>query len=198
MCEKCYSYIYDCILAPLPINHVLRGYIDNKSLKTCLHEVAECISRVLKECVNNRKLIDCLNLFGETYEVNQEVLSTIVPKEYKEQKYDERMWNKFKEVNQDNFKDLNHAIDICMDNMVVKKNQSKEQILEHFFMHKLRHLLFVLPDIHKEHTEKRGVYNGKSLGSVPQDKINYIRRMAGLPVKDEVYISIDTIYDLYD
>jgi hypothetical protein len=81
--------------------------------------------------------------------------------------------------------------------MVVKKFPCKEQILEHFFMHKLRHLLFVLPDIHKEHTEKKGFENGRSLGSVPQHRIDYIRRMAGLPVNEEVCITMYSLDELY-
>jgi hypothetical protein len=201
MCGKCYSYIYDFILTPLPINHILNGYIDNKAFKRCSHEVTECISRALRDYVNNRTLIDCYKLFRETYDANAQVMDLIereVPKECKEQKYDEWIWNKFKETNQEDFKELDHAIQICMDSMVVKKIKFKEQLLEHFFMHKLRFLLHVLPDIHKEHTEKKEFVNVKSLGSVPQHRIDYIRRMAGLPVKEEVSIRMYTLDELYN
>lgn len=202
MCEQCYSFIYDYILTPLSIKHILSGYIDLKAFKRCSHEVADCISRALRGYVNNRTLIDCYKLFRETYKANEDVLCAIqtieVPKESKEQKYDEWIWNKFKETNQEDFKELIHAIQICMDGMVVKKIKFKEQLLEHFFMHKLRYLLEVLPDIHKEHTEKLKLENVKSLGPVPQHRIDYIRRMAGLSAKDEVYISIYNIDDLYN
>jgi len=201
MCEKCYSYIYDFILTPLSIKHILSGYIDLKAFKRCSHEVADCISRALRDYVNNRTLIDCYKLFRETYEANAQVMDLIepeVPKECKEQRYDEWIWNKFKETNQEDFKELNHAIQICMDNMVVKKIKCKEQLLEHFFMYKLRYLLNVLPDIHKEHTEKIKLENVKSLGSVPQHRIDYIRRMAGLPVKEEVYVSVFGFDELYN
>jgi len=201
MCEKCYSYIYDFIITPLSINHILHGYIDYKSLNRCSHEVVYCISRALKDYVNNKTLIDCFKLFRETYEANVEMMklldNTEVPKECKEYRYDEFIWTKFKETNQNEFNELNHAIQICMDSMVVKKIKCKEQLLEHFFMHKMRELLHVLPDIHKEHTEKKGYVNLKSIGSVPQDRIDYIRRMAGLPVKEEVYISIYGLDELY-
>ncbi len=159
MCEKCYSYIYDFIVSPLSTNHLLHGRIDYKSLDRCSHEVADCISRALKDYVNNKTLIDCFKLFRETYETNIEVIEIFdkieVTKECKEQRYDEFIWIKFKEVNNEEFKEINHAIQLCMDSMVVKKIQCKEQLLEHFFMHKLRILLNVLPDIHKEHTEKK-------------------------------------------
>jgi hypothetical protein len=202
MCEKCYSYIYDFILSPLSITHILNGYIDRKAFKRCSHEVADCISRALRDYVNNRTLIDCYKLFRETYVANAEIMDIIrpgeIPKEYREQMYDEWLWNKFNETNQEDFKELNHAIQICMDNMVVKKIKFKEKLLEHFFMHKLRHLLAVLPDIHKEHTEKIKFENVRSLGTVPQDRIDHIRRIAGLPVKEEVSISMYKDDDLYN
>jgi hypothetical protein len=183
------------------MTHILNGYIDRKSFKRCSHEVADCISRALRAYVNNRTLIDCYKLFRETYDVNVQMMDLIepldIPKESKEQRYDEWIWNKFKETNQEDFNELNHAIQICMDNMVVKKIKCKEQLLEHFFMHKLRFLLHVLPDIHKEHTEKKGFDNGRSLGSVPQHRIDYIRRMAGLPVKEEVSITMYSLDELY-
>jgi len=182
------------------MNHLLYGYIDYKSLNRCSHEVVYCISRALKGYVKDLVLIDCYKLFRETYEKTQEVLDVLepteIPKECKEQIYDEWIWNKFKETNKEEFNELTHAIQICMDSMVIKKIKCKEQLLEHFFMHKLRALLHVLPDIHKEHTEKKEYVNVKSLGSVPQHRIDYIRRMAGLPVKEEVYISVfDELYN---
>jgi hypothetical protein len=85
-----------------------------------------------------------------------------------------------------------------MDSMVIKKIKCKEQLLEHFFMHKLRALLHVLPDIHKEHTEKKEYLNVKSLGSVPQYRINQIRRKAGLLVDEHVCISILGYDELYN
>jgi len=202
MCGKCYTYIYDFILSPLSINHLLRGHIDYKSLNKCSLEVADCISRALKDYVNNQALVDCFKLFRQTYEANVEVMAIFdnieIPKESKEYQYDEYIWTKFKEVNQDEFKELDHAIQICMDSMVVKKIKCKEQLLEQFFMHKLRPLLDVLPEIHKEHTEKKEYMNVKSTGSVPQYRIDHIRRMAGLPVKDETYISVLGFDELYN
>jgi hypothetical protein len=201
MCELCYSFIYDFILSPVPINHLVSGHIDGKSLKRCLHEVTDCISRALRGYVKDIILIDCFRLFRETYEANAEIIDLIepeVPREYKEQRYDEWMWNKFKETNQEEYKELHHAIQVCMDNMVVKRVMCKELMLEQFFMHKLRNLLVILPDIHKEHSEKRVFEHVNSLGSVPQNRIDYIRRMAGLPVKEEVYISIYSINEFYN
>lgn len=201
MCEKCYSYIYDFIITPLSINHLLRGHIDEKALKRCSHEVSDCISRALSKYTIDTHLIHCMKIFRDAYKTNIKVLDMIqrieIPENCKEHKYDEFMWNKFKETNQEDFKELNHAIQICMDSMVVKKIQCKEQLLEHFFMHKLRILLLVLPDIHKEHIEKKGFQNVKSPGSVPQYIINQIRRNAGLPVDDDVCISMfyDELYN---
>ena len=45
----------------------------------------------------------------------------------------------------------------------------------------------VLPDIHREHTEKKKYDNIKSLGPVPQDRLNMIRVKAGLPVVKTMY-----------
>lgn len=189
-------------MTPLSTNHLLRGYINAKAFNQCSHDVAECVSRALTKYTKDPSLIHCFQLFRETYEKTQEVLDIVeptnIPKECKEQRYDEWIWNKFKEMNNDEFNELNYAIQICMDNMVIKKIKCKEQLLEHFFMHKLRHLLLVLPDIHKEHTEKKKFENGKSLGSVPQHRIDHIRQMAGLQVKEEVYISFYDIDELYN
>ena len=189
-------------MTPLPINHLLRGQIDEKALKRCSHEVSDCISRALSKYTRDAHLIHCMKIFKEAYETNLKVMDMIQRMEVldvsKEHKYDEFMWNKFKETSQDDFKELNHAIQICMDNMVVKKIQCKEQLLEHFFMHKLRILLIVLPDIHKEHTEKKEYMNVKSLGSVPQYRINEIRRKAGLLVDEHVCISILGYDELYN
>lgn len=202
MCEKCYSYIYDFILAPLSMNHLLRGYINEKALKRCSHEVTDCISRVLSKYIRDAQSVYSMKMFKEIYETNMKIIDMIqkieMPDNYKEQRYDEFMWNKFKELSADDFREVNNAIQICMDHMVVKKIQCKEQLLEYFFMHKLRILLSVLPDIHTEHTEKKRVENGKSLGSVPQNKIDYIRRIAGLPVYEEVCLSMYSLDELYN
>ena len=202
MCGKCYSYIYDFIMTPLSMNHLLRGHINEKALKRCSHEVTACISRALSNYIRDAHLIHCMKIFKETYETNikiQDMIQKIeVPNDIKDHAYDEFMWNKFKGTSEENFKELNHAIQICMDNMVVKKIQCKEQLLEHFFMHKLRILLLVLPDIHKEHTEKKEYVNIKSLGSVPQYRINEIRRKAGLAIEDHVCISIVGYDELYN
>lgn len=202
MCGKCYSYIYDLIVTPLSMNHLLRGYINEKALKRCSHDIAKCVSRALSKYITDVEVIHCMKLFKDAYEKNIKFLDMIqkieFPDNSKEHTFDEFMWNKFKETNGEGFKELNHAIQLCMDNMVVKKIQSKEQIIQRFFMHKLRILLNVLPDIHKEHTEKTGGYNGKSLGSVPLYRINQIRRNAGLKVDDHICIAILEYDELYD
>lgn len=198
-------------MAPLSINHLLRGYINENALKRCSHEVADCISRVLSKYTRDAYVIHYMKMLKDAYETNMKFLDMIqkidLPDDCKEQRYDEYMWTKFKELNPDNFREINHAIQICMDNVVVKKIHCKEQLLEYFFMHKLRILLIVLPDIHKEHTEKRGFDNGHSLGSVPQERLNHVRQMAGLPgspvmagspVIEDVSISIYTLDELYN
>jgi hypothetical protein len=189
-------------MTPLPINHLLRGYINEKALQRCSHEVTECISRALSKYTRDAHLIHCIKIFKEAYETNikiQDMIQKIeVPNDCKEHAYDEFIWNKFRGMSEENFKELNHAIQICMDNMVVRKIYHKEQLLEHFFMHKLRILLIVLPDIHKEHTEKKEYVNVKSLGSVPQYRINQIRKNAGLLVNDYVSISILEYDELYN
>lgn len=198
MCEQCHSYIYDYILTPLAIKNLLRRYIDNYTLRKCSYEVSNCISRALKEYVNNKTLIDCYKLFKETYDATAEIIEPEVRKEATQERYDAWIWNKFKETNQEEFREVNYAIQICMDNMVVKKSKMNEQLLEQFFMHKLCFLLFALPDIHRDHTEKKGMDNGKSLGPVPQSKLDNIRRIAGLPVREDLYISMYRIDELYN
>ena len=199
MCEKCYSYIYDLIISPLPTKHIMHGHINDKALKRCSHDIAECVSRALKNYVDDQGMIQCFNLLRENYESSITVLdmleSNTIPAESKEHHYDEWLWIQFKEILSSEFSDINHAIQLCMDNMIVKKIHCKEQFIEHFFMHKLRHLLTFLPGIHKEHTEKRGFPNGKSLGSVPQDKLDQIRIRAGLHVSESISIYIDDLYN---
>lgn len=188
MCDKCYGYIYDILLTPLAINHLLNYYINKKALRECSHKVTGCFMKSLYKYINDASMIKCFKLFRETYEVNRNT---------SEHEYDTYIWKKFKETLSDEFNELLYAIQLCIDAMVIRKVKYKEQLLEHFFMHKLRHLLLVLPDIHKEHTEKKKYENLKSLGPIPQHRMDLIRMKAGLPM---ITLVCDTIYgdDLYN
>ena len=198
MCDNCYAYIYDTLLSPLSTNHLLSGFINENALRKCSHDITTCVTRSLQEFIKDQDLISQFKLFSETYKKNAKILSIIMdtPEHtgLSEHEHDKCIWNKFKDTEPLKFSELNYAIQICMENMVVKKIKHKEEYLEQFFMFKLRLLIENLPDIHREHTEKKKYSNGSSLGSVPQEKLNYIRRKAGLPVKEDMY----DIYDLYN
>ena len=187
MCNSCYGYIYDILITPLPLNHILNGYINITNLTKCSHEVVNCIAKSLNELLNNIYMIEYLKRFRENYEKTK----------LGEYECDKLLWDKFEYVYNTEYKELTFAIQICMDNMVVKKIIHKVQCLEQFFMYKLRILITNLPDIHKEHTEKKEYINRKSLGSVPYYRIDEIRIKAGLPISGMISISIvdDDLYN---
>lgn len=187
MCDKCYGYIYDTLLTPLANSHILKDFIDPKSLKNCADKITECFAKSICNFVNNSELIYYYKMLREAYEAKERANGTSVHKGISEHEYDRYIWDKFKDTNKSDFRELLYAVQICMDGLVVKKLKHKEVFIEQFFMHKLRHFITVLPDIHREHTEKKKYDNVKSLGPVPQDRLNMIRVKAGLPVVKTMY-----------
>jgi len=202
MCKLCYGYIYDVLLSPLANSHILKDFINEKGLKTCAKEVADCFAKATCDFIQNNEKTHYFKLLRNAYEARGcSVLNGVTTHAViSEHEYDKYIWSKFKDINSSDFKEFNYAIQLCMDAMVVKKVKHKEIFIEQFFMHKLRILLKELPDIHKEHTEKKNYCNMKYLGPVQQYRIDFIRAKAGLPTVNVPSISgySDYVDDLYN
>ena len=174
--------IYDILINPLPLNHLLHGYIDMKSLRSCALEVADCFYRVVKNFPCGPEF------FKETSEQKSQVLSSF--------ECDEIIWNRFHSIVPELYPEyvyeLQHAMDTCIDHSVPRKTIIKEELIKHFLMDRLRQILVLIPNVHREHTEKTRINEYASLGPVDISKIISIRRSAGLPV--DTYLPKNVYY----
>ena len=168
MCNPCKNMIYDILIDPLQLTHLLHSYINTKSLRLCAVEVSDCFYRAVKDFPSGPEF------FSETYEQKIQILSSF--------DCDEIIWDRFHYRFPEFTDELKHAIDICIDSSVAKKTIIKEQLIKHFLMDKLRKILVLIPSVHREHTEKTRIDEYASLGPVDICKIISIRRSAGLPV----------------
>lgn len=201
MCEKCYTYIYDLLIDPLDNDHILYGFINDKSLRTCSYDIANIVEKCLKKYMSDENIINCFKLLRKTYEENQTLLRYLndgyLHSKYMTYEYDKYIWEKFRDIFTSEYGELQHAIQVCMDNSVVRKVTNKEAYLEHYFMYKLHILIKNLPDIHKDHSEKRCYEVSKSLGPVPQWKIDMLRNNANIKINLIVQKEY-TDHDLYN
>jgi len=170
--------IYDILIDPLQVEHLLRNYINTNSLKLCASELADCFYRAVKDFPNGPEF------FIETSEQKSNVLSSF--------DCDEIIWNRFHYRFPDFAHELQHAIDLCIDSSVAKKTIIKEELIKHFIMDKLRKILVLIPTVHREHTMKIRIGESASLGPADITKIIRIRRSAGLPV--DTYLPKNVYY----
>jgi len=101
--------------------------------------------------------------------------------QFKNYLIDEFTWNKYNKY-YNGTEDLEHAIQVSLENSITRNVILREQLIRHFFMYKMGCLLMTLPDIHNEHLAKKQIRNVPSPGPVPLEKIINIRSKLGLPV----------------
>ena len=178
MCKPCKNMIYDILINPLSLNHLLHGYINMKSLTSCALELADCFYRTVKNFPGGPEF------FKETSEQKSQVLSSF--------DCDEIIWNRFHYMFPEFTNELQHALDTCIDHSVPRKTIIKEELVKHFLMDKLRQILVLIPNVHREHTQKTRIDESASLGPVDIYKIISIRRSAGLPV--DTYLPKNVYY----
>jgi len=179
MCEMCYGYIYDCLLSPLSRKHILSGYIHTPSLMRCVDELTKCFERVVNEFDNDEFFF--INLEDDDLDIALDNTHDINVKEYL---IDEFIWNKFNQLYSKASTDLEYAIQICLENSITRNVFLREQFITQFCMFKLRLLLVIIPELHKDHTEKRNPEKVNSSGPVPLEKITKIRSNLGLPISN--------------
>jgi len=175
MCDKCYGYIYDTIVNPLPVTHLLHGHLHKPSLLKCAEELAYCFQRALNTFDNNEYFF--INYDEESHKiiVNEKNPSVV---EFLE---DELIWTNFLAFYPDGANEIIYASQVCVDNSITRKVYLSEQYIKHFLMDRLRILLSCIPGIHKQHTDKILYENIKSTGPASLTKISMIRSKLGLP-----------------
>lgn len=179
MCDMCNGYIYDVLTTPLPIDHLLRNNINNASVKKCASELTECFQRAL----HNFTASDVF------------LFVTVNEKDHRLKRFIEEdiIWSRFKKVYTARFHEIQHAIEICMDNGITRKTTAHEQVVTHFLMNRLRILLTNLTKIHIEHTMKPKYVNPGSKCNISYQQLAQIRMKANLPVPP-----MNVIYPIYD
>jgi hypothetical protein len=164
MCNICESLIFDIIVDPLPAKHILNDYIRVSGLKNCAREVAHCFSRALNVTPDSlTKYHTSLNSHCAPY------------------LEDERIWNAFHTEFPTEASELEHAITLCMESSVTVRTSVPEQLIKHFFMHKLRTILRIIPSTHHDHTVKLPPVKAACSRSLEAWELNRVRDRAGLP-----------------
>jgi len=139
-----------------------------KSLKRCSSEISQCFARAIKDFMKDKCMMD---LFLNDIIINQASQEYDAIPAFKEYKFDEFVWDKFKIFYPSGFSDLEHAIQVALDNTITRKVYVREQFIAHFFMNKLRYFVLMLPGIHYDHISKIAPQKEQSLGPVPYEKL---------------------------
>lgn len=180
MCNACMNLIYDILLNPLPVDHVLRDHINFKSLERCAVEVAHSFYRSVRDFPIYREFF--------IKELQEPVIGSSlrirIPDESLEKyEYDEMLWNRFHDECPIWAQELEYAFETCLDYSVGRRTVDKKQLIKQFLMDRLHTILLQIPTIHRDHTMKLGPSEGKSLGPVDLWKIIEVRQKACLPVE---------------
>jgi len=174
MCKICNCLIYDMLISPLSVDHLLRHSIYMPSLLRCAHDITDHLYRAMKDFpLTTDFFIRTLGKFDPSKSTFD------IPDEYDN---DEFIWLRFYERYPEEAKELDLAVQCCLDAGVARDSYGQEDIVKHFLMHKFRSILSSLPAIHNDHIKKAPPLHSPSLGSVPTWRINQIRQKAGLPL----------------
>ena len=174
----CKNLIYDILVNPLPLDHLLQGYINFDALNHCGLSVVYSMYRGIKD------FPICPSFFIEDVasSLTLRIRAPLEPSPLTDFDKDEKIWNKFFSTYPEKIEEFQDAIDQCVDAGVAKKTIIKEQLVKYFLMDILRKILIIIPTIHRDHTCKNVHIETASLGSVCNWKLVTIRRLAGLPV----------------
>ena len=175
MCDMCYGYIYDTLVNPLPVDHLLNGYLHKPSLLKCAGELADCFQRALNIFDNHPHFFINYSMENHMNIINEKNPKVV---EFLE---DEWAWSNFLVFYPEGAKEITYASQICLEHSITRKVSLKEQFIQHFLMDRLRILLSCIPAMHKQHTEKIPYDNVKSPGPASFVKIANLRASLGLP-----------------
>lgn len=177
----CKNMIYDILINPLPLNHLLHGKINFEALKRCGISVTNSIYRAIKDFpISPSFFIEEVEQVEPSFSLRIRIPTEKTPDTDFEK--DEKVWNKFFKLYPHTFEEFQNIIDQCVDTGVAKKTIHKEQLIKQFLMDILRKVLSMIPSVHSEHTNIIRYVNPPSIGSVCNWKIVAVRRLAGLPV----------------
>ena len=178
MCDMCYSYIYDTLVNPLPLGHLLLRYIHRPSLLRCSSLLAKCFQKALDGFDNHPAFF--MNMDEDDFIRFQSQKDPRI-REFME---DTWVWNKFYKNYPAASENITHCKEICIDSSITRGTFANDYVIKNFLMDRLRIFLSQIPTIHKNHTEKSSYQTIQSLGPVPIDKLIEIRKKHGLPVSN--------------
>jgi hypothetical protein len=142
------------------------------SLLKCAEELTICFQRAIEN-------FDNIPIFFMDFETEEDHLYG-EPPILNDTDKDEIIWRNFNFYYPKGVSELKYGIDVALENNIIRKSPFPQSIAYSFFKFRLRHLLTILPMMHKNHTEKTNPEKSRSLGSVPLSTITSIREKAGL------------------
>jgi len=177
MCNMCYVHMYDILLDPLPINNILNEFINYKSLKRCMSELVQCFTKVLEGFDEGPDFFMRPQMPSTEDVLQLRIYIPDEPSEVTEFKNDEYIWNKFTTTFPNKVQELTYAINICLNESVMRKVENKEIFIKQFLMKKLRRLLSIIPISHVQHSGNYIIEKEKDLGRVPTWKLEQLKHI---------------------
>jgi hypothetical protein len=173
----CYGFIYDILTSHLSANNLLHEYIHMPSLVRCAEDLTKCFHKAVSAFDHS------IEFFKHPSEVNEDILYENNPI-VRGLLQDQLIWDKFNALYPKSSEELEFAIQIAIDNRILRKTTLLEENVKRFCMNKLRILLSCVPSLHRDHTNKVPFEQSKSLGPVPYIKIANLRDALGLPISN--------------
>jgi hypothetical protein len=176
MCE---GYIHDLLLSPLSIKSHLRQHIHLPSLKKHSYEIVSALMKIVTLFPDDKDIFDINdyeypNLQMAIKNNDQQLLEHIISV---------ILWIRFELLYPSIYSELQYIVTICLDASIARKTKHPEELIKEFLIYKVHSLLSVISDIHTAHIKKEHLETPGSSGPVPQEKLNELRRAAGLYVE---------------
>ncbi len=163
MCQACFGYIHDSLVSPVEHQSPYAKHIHAKSLKA----VAEQLTQYLIRCSTSFKQGDLFFICPERLKHSDPFIQS--------QQHDEFIWTLFLKFHPNHKEDLTAAIDLLLDNGVIRKTAAPHQLAELFLKLKFHEILKVINMIHYEHSNKINPPNQPRTGNVPAWKIAMLK-----------------------
>ena len=159
------------LISPLPYRSILLPNINVKTLTQCADILAECFIRVIRGFPANTNFCKTVNNYDDDIidailKNNNALLNAII---------DRKIWEKFYADYPEQAKELEYAVDICLDYGVAKKTKTPDAVVKSFLQYKLHKILELVPGVHLDHILKPPPIKLASPGRVPDWKIEEIR-----------------------
>ena len=172
------------LVSPLPYKFILLPNINVKILIQCADILVECFVRAIKGFPANTNFCKTVNNYDADIveaivENNKELFNSIL---------DRKVWEKFYADYPEQSRELEYAVDVCLDYGVAKKTKTPDAIVKAFLQYKLHKILELLPGVHLDHTAKLPPIKLASPGPVPDWKLQQIRANSRL-MSLQIYVA---------